>query len=96
MKVLDLQQTQDSLEERARQHGRLHAKSESQLAQLTQLRAELHNSAEAQRDMQQELAQKVSNVSGTEIYSSDHVAIRQPSYCLQLCSANMLLELNRW
>lgn len=72
VKVLDLQQTQDSLEERVRQHGQLHAMSESQLAQL---RAELQSSAEAQRGMQQELAQKVNNVSGTETYSSYCIAI---------------------
>lgn len=82
MKVLDLQQTQDSLEERVRQYGQLRAESESQLAQLTQLRAELQSSAAGQRSVQQELAQKVSDVSGTEIYSSYrvaiYVAIKQP------------------
>ena len=67
LKVLDLQQTQDSLEERVRQCGQLQAESESQLAQLTQLRAELQSNTEAQHIMQQELAQKASNVSGTLI-----------------------------
>lgn len=67
MKVLDLQQTQDSLEERVRQHGQLYVESESQLAQLTQLRTELQSSAEAQRGVHQDLARRVSNVSGTWI-----------------------------
>ena len=64
LKVLDLQQTQDSLEERVRQRGQLQVESESQLAQLTQLRAELQSSGEAQRVVQRELVQKASNVSG--------------------------------
>ena len=64
LKVLDLQQTQDSLEERTRQRGQLQAESESQLAQLTQLRLELQSSTDAQHRVQQELAQKASSVSG--------------------------------
>lgn len=72
VKVLDLQQTRDSLEERVRQYSHLHSDSESQLAQLTQLRAELQSSNEARSSLQQELALKTGSVSGVWLHCCTH------------------------
>lgn len=64
VKVLDLQQTRDSLEERVRQYSLLQTESEAQLAQLTHLRAELASSGEAKHILQRELVQKTNSISG--------------------------------
>lgn len=64
VKVLDLQQTRDSLEDRVRQYSLLQTESEAQLAQLTHLRAELASSDEAKHSLQQELVQKTDRISG--------------------------------
>ena len=64
VKVLDLQQTQDSLEERTRQHRQLLVESELQAVQLSQLRAELQGSAQEVLAAKHELAERTCAVSG--------------------------------
>ena len=99
VKVLDLQQTQDSLEERVRQHRQVQIESGSQ---LTQLRTELHSSTEAHYSVQQELAQRVDDISGAD--SSSSIAVECftcTACCLVLCFACFMqcqvnLNADRW
>ena len=65
VKVVHLQQTQDTLEDRARQHCHLQAHSDQQAGQLTQLRAELESNVQLGAEVQRQLADKTAALSGT-------------------------------
>lgn len=64
VKVIKLQQTEDSLEERSRQHRQLQTQADDQSAQIVQLRAALQGSTQAGAELESQLADKTSTVSG--------------------------------
>ncbi len=69
--MVDLQQTQDSLEERVRQHRQLQTDFDQQAAHLTQLRAELQSSTQSSAELQNQLADQISTVSGEQMTPVD-------------------------
>ena len=64
VKVIKLQQTEDSLEEHSRQHRQLQTQADDQFAQIVQLRAALQSSIQAGAELESQLADKTSIVSG--------------------------------
>ena len=68
VKVIDLQQTQDSLEERTRQHRQLQHDFNERSSWLSQLRAELQSSTEVGAELQSQLAAKTGIISGTAFH----------------------------
>ena len=70
VKVIDLQQTQDSLEERTRQHRQLQSDHNERSTWLSQLRAELQGSTEVSAELQSQLAAKTGIISGIYFHFS--------------------------
>ncbi len=67
VKVIKLQQTEDSLEERSRQHRQLQTQADDQSAQIVQLRAALQSSTQAGAELESQLADQTSTVSGRAV-----------------------------
>ena len=67
VKVVSLQQTQDRLEDRARQHRQLQDEHTQQASELVRVTAELDSSKDATLTAERQLNDKTAEVSGKRI-----------------------------